>query len=184
MADSVVLSYGDGFFGRLGFARGVCDCYRHDFFGEEAGFLGGGRAGVGCCAKGILVGTTDVVARCYVFARDAHGHYTISRFFDGGGFQFGPEVGGDGFGAVVSCHGFCAGAYADVDAADGDGVGDCGDGLEGGGAGSVYGVEGCAGAVADVVEGHAGCFAATEFGEDGPDCYILDVGGGNVGILV
>ena len=131
-----------------------------------------------------MVGARDVVARCYVFAGDAHGHYTISRFFDGGGFQFGPEVDGDGAGGVVSRHGFGAGAYADVDAADGDGVGDCGDGLEGGGAGSVHGVEGCAGGVADVVEGHAGGFAATELGEDGPNCYILDVGGGNVGILV
>lgn len=109
-----------------------------------------------------MVGATDVVALCDVFARDAHGHYTISSFFDGGGFQFGPKVGGDGFGGVVSGHGFCAGADANVDAADGDGVGDCGDGLEGGGAGSVYGVEGCAGRVADVVEGHAGGFAATE----------------------
>ena len=85
MADSVVLSYGDGFFGWLGFAGGVCDCYRHDFFGEEAGFLGGGGADVGCCAKGVLVGATDVVARCYIFACDAHGHYTVSSFFDGGG---------------------------------------------------------------------------------------------------
>ena len=35
-----------------------------------------------------------------------------------------------------------------------------------------------------MVEGHAGGFAATELGEDGPDCYILDVGGGDVGVLV
>ena len=131
-----------------------------------------------------MVGATDVVALGDVFARDAHGHYAVSSFFDGRGFQIGPEVGGDGFGGVVSCHGFCAGAYADVDAADGDGIGHCGDGLEGGGARSVYGVEGCAGGVADVVEGHAGGFTATELGEDGPNCYILDVGRGNVGVLV
>ena len=85
MADSVVLSNLDGFFGGLGFARGVRDCDGDDFFVEEAGFLGGGGAGVGCCAKGVLVGTTDVVARRYILACDAHGHYTISRFFDGGG---------------------------------------------------------------------------------------------------
>ena len=56
--------------------------------------------------------------------------------------------------------------------------------MEGGGAGSIYGVEGCAGGVADVVEGHAGGFAATELREDGPNCYILDVGGRKVGVLV
>ncbi len=164
MADSVVLRYFDGFFRGLGFARWVRDFYGDDFFGEETGFLSGGGAGVGCGAKGVLVGATDVVPLCYVFARDAHGHYTISRFFHGGGFQFGPEIGGDGLGGVVSCHRFRAGAYAYVDAADGDGVGNCGDGLQGGGAGSVHGVEGCTGGVADVVEGHAGGFAATELG--------------------
>lgn len=184
MADSVVGGYGDGFGLGLGFGGGVCDCDGDDFLGEEVGFLGEGGAGVGCGAEGVLVGATDVVALCYVFAGDAHGHYTISSFFYGRGFQFGPEVNGDGSGGIVSCHGFCAGAYADVDAANGDGVGDRGDGLEGGGAGSVDGVEGCARGVADVIEGHTGGFAATELGEDGPNRYILDVGGGNVGVLV
>ena len=187
MADSVVEGYGDGGGLRLGFivgGGGVCDRYGDDFAGEEVGFLGIGGAGVGLCAESVLVGAGDVVVRCYVLRRHAHGHDAVSCFFDGGGFQVGPEVDGDGAGGVVAGHGFRAGAYADVDAADGDGVGDCGDGLQGGGAGSVDGVEGCAGGVADVVEGHAGGFAATELGEDGPDCYILDDGGGNVGILV
>ena len=35
-----------------------------------------------------------------------------------------------------------------------------------------------------MVEGHAGGFAATELGEDGANCYILDVGGRKVGVLV
>ena len=47
MADSVVERHWDGFFGGLRFARGVGDCDGDDFFGEEAGFLGGGGAGVG-----------------------------------------------------------------------------------------------------------------------------------------
>jgi len=55
--------------------------------------------------------------------------------------------------------------------------------LEGGGAGAVYGVEGRAGWVADVVEGHAGSFATTEFGEDGSYGDILDGGGRDVGVL-
>ena len=129
MADSIVLSYFHGFFRRLGFARWVRDSYGDDFLGEETGFLSGRGAGVGCGAKVVLVGATDVVPLCYVFARDAHGHYTISRFFYGGGFQFGPEDGGNGFGSVVPCHRFRARTYAYVNAADGDGVGNCGNGL-------------------------------------------------------
>ena len=34
-----------------------------------------------------------------------------------------------------------------------------------------------------MIEGHTGGFAATELGEDGPNCYILDVGGRNVRVL-
>lgn len=47
MADSVVLSHLDGFFGGVGFATGVCDEDGDDFFGEETGFLSEGGAGVG-----------------------------------------------------------------------------------------------------------------------------------------
>ena len=86
MTDSVVEGYGDGFGLGLRFGGGVCDCYGDDFLGEEIGFLGSGGAGVGCGAEGVLVGARDVVALCYVFARYAHGHYTISGFFNGGGF--------------------------------------------------------------------------------------------------
>ena len=34
-----------------------------------------------------------------------------------------------------------------------------------------------------MVEGHAGGFAAAELGEDCSNCYVLDLGWGNVGGL-
>jgi len=113
---------------------------------------------VGGCGEGVLVCSRDVVALGYVFAGQAHWHYAIAGVFDGAVFQFGPELCGYCFAAVVARHAFHACGYADVDPADGNAVCDCGDRLQAGGAGTVDCVEGGGGGEADVVEGHAACF--------------------------
>jgi hypothetical protein len=57
-------------------------------------------------------------------------------------------------------------------------------GTEAGRAGAVNGVEGGGGGDAGVVGGHATGFGPAELGEDGPDHYVVDFGGVEVGVFV